>query len=108
MTILLIIFLAIPAFLLLLWWVKHGEYPPGQMHATRVVITLLTLPRVVIFQLLVLAVFLLLKFSLWHLFYIYPLIAIGINIQQAKKIVKREKLKTIRVYRDGEVKNFEE
>lgn len=70
------------------WLVKKRNYKHGQFYDTREVVSLYTIPRVVIIWSVILIGFLLIDMSKLHLLWLYPAVYIVIMLRMSKKVLR--------------------
>ncbi|MCQ9206445.1 MAG: hypothetical protein NG740_00970 [Omnitrophica bacterium] len=85
------IFAFITVFAGIMWFIQDKKHPTGQRYDTNVVVTLLALPRIVFWQILILVLFIFVDFNKLNLLWIYPLVWFGISIKWAKHVDKKDK-----------------
>ena len=77
-----------------MWFYKKRGYKSGELYDSGEVVTLYTLPRVVLVQYIILLIFFFAEFNKLHLLYVYPLVYILINFTMAKKVIREDEKRT--------------
>jgi len=72
---------------LILWLLKRVDYIKGKPYNTDEIITLRTLPRVVLVWFILLFIFYILEINKFHLLYIFPITYLLVSFKQSKRIV---------------------
>jgi len=86
------IFLLIVVFVCVTWLIKKRDFPTGKFYDTTDVITLIAIPKILLFETILLIIFLVLEINKFHLLWIFPIIWLAITMIMTKKIIKRDGL----------------
>lgn len=76
----------------IIWLFKQKQYPTENYYNTTDVITLVSVPKIMFFEIILLVLFLLIDISKLHLLWLFPIIWLAVTMKMAKKIMKRDGL----------------